>query len=560
MSKFDLKELIAEGKVSNLGTKGNREQIEYIHIDRIDDDPNNFYELSNIEELAANIELLGLQQPIRVRVNPEDPARVIIVSGHRRRAAIRMAIEGGREDLKEIPCIREVPAESAALQELRLIYANSDTRKLTSAEISKQAERVEMLLYQLKEEGYEFPGRMRDHVAEACKVSKSKLARLKVIREGLSPDYMEAFERNTLSEQAAYSLARLPIEFQRRLFRVTPIKNMLGHSVEVIQRMYEEGKRWDPQLTCPDGKSCAHGDAMLRHDLDNYSHCGGETCCLTCYEATRSWSPCERMCSKAKAQRKAAKEAEDAKQAKEDAKRISGIQKKTQANALRLLKAIDASGIPDKTKIAWDWRELTVADIRKYAAGEFTDKEQWYSEKLAPGDIRKPAAVAKILGCSTDFLFGLTDEPVPTGVATASKCTGLEWYPASVEPKPGTEIVVIDTYGVADSGMFYNAATFETAGLDWPDVALWTPQPTEATSDTLPAEPPAEGWLPLEFVNGMETPPRAGAYYCKFDCEGTILRQVAWWDSGLGVWCFKEHGVKIDAKCLKWFPLPEEED
>lgn len=38
---------------------------------------------------------------------------------------------------------------------------------------------------ELKEEGVEFPGRMRDHVAEACKVSKSKIARLKVIREGL---------------------------------------------------------------------------------------------------------------------------------------------------------------------------------------------------------------------------------------------------------------------------------------------------------------------------------------------------------------------------------------
>ena len=39
------------------------------------------------------------------------------------------------------------------MSELRLIMANSDTRQLTSAEISQQAERVEMLLYQLKEEG-----------------------------------------------------------------------------------------------------------------------------------------------------------------------------------------------------------------------------------------------------------------------------------------------------------------------------------------------------------------------------------------------------------------------
>ena len=62
-----------------------REQIEYIDIDRIDDDPRNFYELSGLDELAANIELLGLQQPIRVRPG-EEPGRYVIVSGHRRRA------------------------------------------------------------------------------------------------------------------------------------------------------------------------------------------------------------------------------------------------------------------------------------------------------------------------------------------------------------------------------------------------------------------------------------------------------------------------------------------
>ena len=46
-----------------------------------------------------------------------------------------------------------------------------------------QLRTVHPLLYQLREEGYEFPGRMRDQVAAACKVSAPKLARLKVIRE-----------------------------------------------------------------------------------------------------------------------------------------------------------------------------------------------------------------------------------------------------------------------------------------------------------------------------------------------------------------------------------------
>ena len=55
---------------------------------------------------------------------------------------------------------------------------------------------------------------MRDHVAEACKVSKSKLSRLAVIRDRLAPDirkaYWEGGEKGRLNESAAYELARLP--------------------------------------------------------------------------------------------------------------------------------------------------------------------------------------------------------------------------------------------------------------------------------------------------------------------------------------------------------------
>ena len=66
MGKVNLGELIAQAAVSNLDTES-REQIEYIDIDRIDSDTRNFYELSGVDELAANIQLCGLQQPIRVR-------------------------------------------------------------------------------------------------------------------------------------------------------------------------------------------------------------------------------------------------------------------------------------------------------------------------------------------------------------------------------------------------------------------------------------------------------------------------------------------------------------
>ena len=137
--------------VSESGT--GREQIEYIDVDLLDGDPSNFYQLNDLDALADNIATIGLQQPVRVRDG--ENGHVTIVSGHRRTAAIRELVAGGRTDLRDVPCIRERDDASPALRELRLIYANSATRQLSSAEIAQQAEKVRELLYRLKEEGYE---------------------------------------------------------------------------------------------------------------------------------------------------------------------------------------------------------------------------------------------------------------------------------------------------------------------------------------------------------------------------------------------------------------------
>ena len=133
---------MAETKGFNLAkalgsvSKSDTERIERIDIDRLGDDPKNFYSLSDLDSLAENIELVGLQQPLRVRSDREAHGYYIIVSGHRCRAAIQKLVDDGREDLRQIPCIVEQPAESEAMQELRLIFANSGTRKLTDPEIA----------------------------------------------------------------------------------------------------------------------------------------------------------------------------------------------------------------------------------------------------------------------------------------------------------------------------------------------------------------------------------------------------------------------------------------
>ena len=387
-----------------------REEIEYIDIDKIDSDARNFYELSGLEALAANIELCGLQQPIRVRTSPNKPSRVVIVSGHRRVAALRMLVEEGKEVFREVACIREESPRSWAMQELRLIYANNDTRKMTSADIAKQAERIQELLYELKEEGVEFPGRMRDHVAEACQVSKSKLARLKVIRENLIPDLHEDWANKMFSDQAAYALARMPGNIQQA-FADKPGKHQFGG--EQCEKILEARDSYaNPQPNRYNGapcKNCDNGDNFLAHDVREsyaYNLCKGQRCCMSCaYDAN-----CKFVCSKAKQAQKDKEAARKVAQANDEAKRQKQSDKilaEAEIFWRRVNDLCQTAGVDLQEAAAplflYHYQALS---IKKIVNGDFNGMIYSYSD-VGLDVVRKVVEICSLLGCSADTLLGL---------------------------------------------------------------------------------------------------------------------------------------------------------
>lgn len=420
-SGFDLASIL--GDVSKLDTglqAEGREQIEYIDLSLIDPDPNNFYEMRGIEELAANIELLGLQQPLRVRPNPDKPGRYIVVSGHRRRAALELLVGDGKTQFAQAPCIREAGDQSAALQELRLIYANSDTRKLTSPELSKQAERVEALLYQLKEEGMDFPGRMRDHVAEACKVSKSKLARLKVIREKLDESFLSAYQDGTIAESVAYALAQQPVEIQRAVHDYKCAgKNGAKHLREWEVNSVAGNYKKITEQTCKFGGTCSHGAALLGKIYDgsySYKPCEHVKCCSKCDKLASCKSACPKLkdkIQKLKADKKAA--AQQEKLAKEEKERPD-VEQITTLWA-RFGEARAAAGKSVKQIIEAADMYYSKSDDEKYkglesGGGKVTTSTGLpYSYGFNLTDARRLVAIADCLDCSLDYLFCRTDEP-----------------------------------------------------------------------------------------------------------------------------------------------------
>ena len=411
------------------------EQIEYIDLDRIDPDPENFYLPTALDELAANIELIGLQQPLRVRPGTE-AGRYTIVSGHRRRAAIMMIRDGGSDQFSRgVPCIVEYGDASETMRKLRLIYANASTRVMTAAEISKQAEETEMLLYRLKEEGVEFPGRMRDHVAEACRVSKSKLARLHAIRHKLDPGLLSYFDRGELNEEAAYQLSRLPEHIQAeaaaRLENGKQKKLPIANVVEKVNRNLEKYQAEMPCRSHAGGPDCHHKDEKILRSIFapyDWQVCDAGACCRDCYH----WKDCSRACQECKDRRKLEKDVEAEKEAEreKDRKRTQEVRRTIyRKSCRRLLPLIEAAGLKDDEELPrfkWAAAGQKISKIREWAAGDFGDaylNDDW---GIVPDQAAALENWADRLGCTTDFLLERTDDPKPAAAAKWSTGTPAE--------------------------------------------------------------------------------------------------------------------------------------
>lgn len=432
---FNLADVLKNVSESDTG----REQIQYIPLSLIDSDENNFYQLTGVDDLAANIATVGLQQPIRVRINPGNPERYLTVSGHRRRAALALLQADDPEKWAEVPCIVEESAVSPALQQLRLIYANANTRVLSSAEIGEQAAQVEKLLYQLKEEGYEFPGRMRAHVAEAVGASKSKLARLKVIRDKLSPQWAELFKSNKIAESVAYALAGAPTTWQTIIYLEWKNKpNYLYEStVKTFLSRFEKIDAIECSLT---REGCLHKLTMRSNSCKDQWRPACNGCCLGCPSLRTCRSCCDKAVPKKKELQKAGKAANaEAKQRAEerDAPALAYIRDTYR----RVGEARSAAGVSVKQLYAAAAQHYCPSDDAKQQTLE-TQPEK-ITSTMAPifgygfreSDARILIRVADLLGVTIDWLLGHESK--------AGHVSDSDTWHTGVPKQAGTYAVVI---------------------------------------------------------------------------------------------------------------------
>lgn len=387
-----------------------------LDLSLIDEDERNFYAMTGIDDLAASIELMGLMDAIRVRRG--ENGRYIVVSGHRRRAACLKLRDEGKDKFKTVPCIIE-SSGSEAMQELRLIFANSATRVISGPDMQKQAERVTELLYKLKEEGVEFPGRMSNHVAQACQISTSRLKRLNAIKNNLIAEFYSCFQQGTLNETAAYALSKMSPELQNSMAAKQKIMNLAqkkdGISGMRVDDAIRRRAEYEAEHNCTQDKGVVCGHHIDRYAAticnDSWKSCPGGCCCCCEYAASCAY-PCihaKKQLAEKKAQDKAEREAAKNERIHEENFK-QGLRRLRHITQVCLLSELcDRAGLPDEEDIAvQSWSTVTAGAVRKLAAeGLPSDYYAYYDDyHVLNIDLYDLEKLADKLQCTVGELAG----------------------------------------------------------------------------------------------------------------------------------------------------------
>ena len=286
--KFNLAELMGEA-VSKSDTGEMR--VEQIPLAEIEENENNSYAQTGIDELAESIKVIGLQQPLVVRCKPE--GGYLLLAGHRRRNALALL------DRKTAPCIVLDADLDPSIQTLILHSTKTMARGgggLTAEYTGQAAKEIEAALKDLQARGVvELPGKLRSYVAEVLKTSESQIARAKAIDNGLTKIWKGDFKCHRINDSAAYELSQCDEHLQRELHAAYKDR-LYSLDAKKIKAHSRAAEFYFAPLTCPEASPCIEPctGAAARAAWVKDRCCKG--CCHECSKA----DGCKLVCGKVK--------------------------------------------------------------------------------------------------------------------------------------------------------------------------------------------------------------------------------------------------------------------
>lgn len=214
---FDIKSIM-NAATAGAAAETAEKDFEEIQLDyeKIIVTKHNKYSMDEIEELAAGIEMAGgLHEPLILgRINGE----YWLASGHRRRAAIEMLVQGGADSFRMVNCRYKDMTETEF--RLHVLIGNAFNRHYTDYDKMMEAEEWKSALKAAQKEKLlilEHGERVRDYVARAMGTSAAVVGDYNRINKNAAPEIKEQFKEGNIGITAAAAASQLPEEEQKEI-------------------------------------------------------------------------------------------------------------------------------------------------------------------------------------------------------------------------------------------------------------------------------------------------------------------------------------------------------
>ena len=228
-----------------------RAVLKYIDVEDLVPSEDNFYSMSNIEELAGLIELSGgVKQP--GLVVPLGGGKYKLLSGHRRRLASLQLVKQGKEAYRKMPCMVEDAGreqgpeadELRAIDEAILLITTNGQREKTDWDKVQEATRLRALL-EKKRRFEKIPGETRKLIAEQLGTTPAQVGRYDSIAKHLIAAFKTWLEEGKINISVAYELSTMSEREQlTALDRARAIGR--GPSIDEVKRLREELRTPEP--------------------------------------------------------------------------------------------------------------------------------------------------------------------------------------------------------------------------------------------------------------------------------------------------------------------------
>lgn len=194
------------------------DSLKMLDVGQIIPNESNFYEMTEIEELAEDIERQGLMS---VLVVTEDNGEFHLISGHRRLAAVKLLIDEGRRKSTTVPCYIK-SAKSADETQLDLIMLNATQRKYSDSDTMREYEELERIFKAMEQAGKPVKGKIRNNIARVLNVSPAQIGKIDNIKHNAIPDVEQAVKSGEMSISTANEVAKLAPEQQKEIIESKP--------------------------------------------------------------------------------------------------------------------------------------------------------------------------------------------------------------------------------------------------------------------------------------------------------------------------------------------------